>query len=224
MKKTTFLVLTMLFTFQFHSSAQFLTGFGIKGGVTLSNQKFDYKSGFDLDLKNITGFNGSVFAEFLNSKTINLYAETGYDRRGYILNVIRTDEFGNTIGEYDVKNITNYIFASVGAKLKFPTKFVTPYILLGPRLDFYLGYNVSSTNYPEFFSDNVVLDDFKKIMFDLGAGVGIEFNRLLPYRIFIEANYYPGIITSYSNQYLNVWEHSFNFKLGINFIKDKKRK
>lgn len=223
MKKTAFLVLTVLFTCQLHTSAQFISGFGIKGGVTFSNQKFDYTNGLDLDIKYLTGFNGSLFAEFLNNKTVNLYAETGYDRKGFMINIIRTDEFGNKIGEYNVKNIGNYIFASVGAKLKFPTRHITPYISLGPRLDFYLGGNVSSPEFQELWSHSI-LDDFKKVMLDLGAGVGIEFNRLFPYRTFIEANYHPGIITSFSNQYLNVWGHSFNIKLGINFIKGNKKK
>ena len=60
-------------------------------------------------------------------------------------------------------------------------------------------------------------------MFDFSFGAGIQFNRLLPYRTFIEANYNPGIITSFSNSNLDVWEHSFNIKIGINFIKDKKK-
>jgi hypothetical protein len=224
MKKITFLIAAILITFNLRTSAQFISGFGIKGGVTFSNQKLDYKSfNLNLDVKYITGFNGSIFAEFLNSKTVNLFAETGYDRRGFIFNIIRTDEFGNEIGQYDIKNATNYIFVSTGAKLKFLTKHFTPYILLGPRLNFYIGYNVTSSDESFVSYENPVLEDFKKIMLDLGAGFGIEFNRLLPYKTFIEANYYPGIITSYSNQYLDVWEHSINIKLGINFIKDKKK-
>ena len=225
MKKITFLIAALLVTLQLHTSAQFISGFGIKGGVTFSNQKLDYKSfNLNLDVKYITGFNGSIFAEFMNSRTVNLFAETGYDRRGFIMNIIRTDEFGNQIGEYNIKNATNYIFVSAGAKLKFPTKHVTPYILLEPRLNFYLGYSVTSQDESLVSNENPVLEDFKKTMLDIGAGAGIEFNHLLPYRTFIEANYFPGIITSYSNQYLDVWEHSINIKLGINFIKDKKKK
>ncbi len=40
MKKITFLITALLVTFQLHTSAQFISGFGIKGGVTFSNQKF----------------------------------------------------------------------------------------------------------------------------------------------------------------------------------------
>jgi hypothetical protein len=223
MKNIAFLVLCVLFIYPHNTSSQFLTGLGVKGGITFSNDKFIYEIGYNLDAEYLTGFNGSLFAEFLNNKTVNLFAETGYDRRGFSFNIIRTDEFGNQIGEYDVKNIANYIFVSAGAKLKFPIKPVTPYILLGPRLDFYLGYNVSSPEHQELWNNVSVLDDFKKIMLDFGGGAGIEFNQLLPFRTFIEANYYPGIITSFSNQYLDVWEHSFNIKVGINFIKDKKK-
>ena len=223
MKKITFLVLCVLFIYPHNTSSQFLTGFGVKGGLTFSNQRQDFRFNIKIDNSFIPGFNGSVFGEFLDNKTFNLFAEAGYDRRGYILNVIRTDEFGNKIGEYEVKNSTNYIFTSLGTKLKFPSKYVAPYILLAPRLDFYLGYNVTSSEYSEFWTENTLLEEFKKVMFDFSFGAGIQFNRLLPYRTFIEANYNPGIITSFSNSNLDVWEHSFNIKIGINFIKDKKK-
>jgi len=224
MKKITFLVLCVLFIYPHNTYSQFLTGFGLKGGLTFSNQRHDFKNNFKIDNSFILGFNGSVFGEFLDNKTFNLFAEAGYDRRGYILNVIRTDEFGNKIGEYNVKNNTNYIFTSLGTKLNFPSKYVTPYILLAPRLDFYLGYNTVSPEYPEFWTENSLLEEFKKVMFDLSFGAGIQFNHLLPFRTFIEANYNPGIITSFSSNNLDVWEHSINIKVGINFIKDKKKK
>lgn len=224
MKKIIFLVLCVLFIYPHNTSSQFLTGLGIKGGITFSNQRQDFKFNVIIDNSFILGFNGSVFGEFLDNKTFNLFAEAGYDRRGYIFNITKTDEFGNKIGEYEVKNSTNYIFTSLGTRLKFPSKYVTPYILLAPRLDFYLGYNVTSTEYSEFWTENALLEEFKNVMFDFSFGAGIQFNRLLPYRTFIEANYNPGIITSFSNSNLDVWEHSFNIKVGINFIKDKKKK
>jgi hypothetical protein len=223
MKKMFFLALTVLFTYSQFTSAQFLIGFGIKGGVTLSDQTHDYSYNFKLDTKLKSGFNASLYGEFLDNNVLNLILETGYDQRGFILPIIRTDEFGNTIGEYEHKFRTNYIFASLGAKLKYKSKYLTPYLLIQPKIDFYLGYDQKfPDDSPKF--DYFVLEDFKKVMFGVGIGAGVEFNRLLPYKVFIEANYNPGLITSYSSANLKVKENSFNFKAGINFVKDKKKK
>jgi hypothetical protein len=230
MKKIIFLVLSLLFIFPHITTAQFVSGFGIKGGVTFGYQIHEYSTNFSLDKNNILGFNGSIFGEFLNNRIFNLYAETGYDQRGYALSFIKTDEFGNTIGEDELKYRTHYIFTTFGAKLKYRSKHITPYILIQPRINFYLGY---SQKLPDGFMefDNFILEDYKKVMFDIGIGAGIEFNRLLPFITSVEANYFPELITSYSSGILDVGsgilkvkEHSFNFKLGINFIKEKQKK
>lgn len=222
MKKIIFLALTVLLTHTQITSSQFLTGFGIKGGVTLSDQTHDYILHPKLDTKLKSGFNASLYSEFLNNNLLNLILETGYDQRGFILPIIRTDEFGNTIGEYEYKYRTHYIFISLGAKLKYKSKYLTPYLLMQQKIDFYLGYNQKLPDDSPTF-DYFVLEDFKKVLFGVGIGAGIEFNRLLTYKVFIEGNYNPGLITSYSNANLKVKEYSFNFKAGINFIKEKKK-
>lgn len=227
MKKITFLVLSSLFMFPQFTSAQFLTGFGIKAGATLSNQKYDYSINIDLDTKLKPGFNASLFAEFLDSRYFNLILESGYDQRGYILNIPRVDEFGNPIGNSEYKDRTDYIFAALGAKLKYKSRLFTPYLQLQPRVSFYLGYNTTfPDDVPEQIKNlgNPILEDFKKTMFDVGIGAGVEFNRLLPYKVFIEANYNPGLINSFGNSFVKVKEYSFNFKAGINFIKEKQKK
>jgi hypothetical protein len=223
MKKITFLVLCVLFIYPHNTSSQFLTGFGVKGGITFSNQKHDYTNWLNIENHYVQGFNGSVFGEFLNNKVVNLYSEIGYDQRGYAIPILRTDEFGNPIGEVEFKYKTHYIFVTLGAKLKHASKYFTPYLLFQPRINFYLNYTQKPPeDWPEI--ESPVLRDFKNVMFDAGIGAGVELNRLLPFKVFFEGSYFPGIITSYSTGYLNVKEYSFNFKIGINFIKDKKKK
>jgi len=227
MKKIIFLVLSTLFLFPHLTTAQYISGFGVKAGATLSNQKYDYSLNIDLDTKLKPGFNASLFAEFLDHRNFNLILESGYDQRGFIHSVTRTDEFGNIIGESDYKYRTDYIFASFGAKLKYKSRLLTPYLLLQPRLNFYLGYGAKyPDDTPEQIKNlgNPALEDFKKTMFDIGFGAGVEFNRLLPYKVFIEANYNPGLINSFGNSFVKVKEYSFNFKAGINFIKEKQKK
>jgi hypothetical protein len=223
MKKIIFLVLCVLFIYPHNTSSQFLTSFGIKGGITFSNQKFSYNVSIpEEEHKLMTGFNASLFLNFFNHKYFGLTTESGFEQRGYVWAAHPYNEFGNPLGEVDYGFRTNYIFVQLGPKIKLPGKKVTPYIMLMPRISFYLGnkliYPDNTTVIPNY------LDDFKKVMFDAGIGAGIELNSLLPFKISIEANYYPGVITSFSSSYLDVWEHSFNIKVGINFIKDKKKK
>ena len=100
MKKIFFLVLSILLVYTQLTSAQLLTGFGIKGGMTFSNQKHDFSNGLDFENNFIHGFSGSIFGEFLNYNNFNLILETGYEQRGYGMPLIRTDEFGNVIGKF----------------------------------------------------------------------------------------------------------------------------
>ncbi len=228
MKKIIFLVLSSLFMFPPFTSAQFISGFGVKAGATLSNQNYDYSINYiNIDTKLKPGFNASLFTEFLNCNYFNLTLESGYDQRGYILLIPRVDEFGNPIGTSEYKNRTDYIFTALGAKLKYKSRLLTPYLQLQPRVSFYLGYN---TIFPDDVPEQIknlgdpILEGFKKTMFDVGFGAGLEFNRLLPYKVFIEANYNPGLINSFGNSFVKVKEYSFNFKAGINFIKEKQKK
>ena len=226
MKKIMFLVLCSLFLFPHFTTAQFISGFGVKAGVTASNFSHTFSNSLDLKTKFKTGLTASIFGEFINSKYFNLVVETGYDQRGYVMVIDRTDEFGNPLGEANYGFRTDYIFTGIGGKFKYKSSAVTPYLLLLPRVDFYLGWKFSPPDdWPagqEY--EEPVLEQFKKTMFGVGIGAGVEFNRLLPYKVFIEANYNPGLINSFGNSFVKVKEYSFNFKAGINFIKEKQKK
>ena len=143
MKKIIFLILSAVLLYPHSTPAQFITGFGIKGGVTLSDQNYSYSINVaEAEHKFKIGFNGGIFAEFLNTRNFNLIAETGYDQRGYVYVAKPTNEFGEPLEEVDIGYRTNYIYAALGAKLKYKSKSVTPYFHLLPRIDFYLGHNI----------------------------------------------------------------------------------
>lgn len=215
--------------FSYVSYSQFLTGFGIKGGVTLAEQDFDYSNN-DLyfDPKPIIGFNASVFAEVINDKHFSLLADLGYEQRGNSFEIIRSDEFGNEIGRYDQFNRTHYISIGALARIRHQGKSITPYFLLGPRLDLYLGYNISYSDnydYPENLvgggGENKLYEDTKNINYSVNFGAGLQFEKLLPFPTMIELNYAPLINSSYNNSLVIVKDQYVNLKLGISFIKKK---
>ncbi len=205
------------------SYSQFLSGLGIKAGSTFSNQKYDYKK-FDYkpETKYLFGFNGSLYAEFLQNKNFNVILESGFEQRGYTLVTKPTDEFGNPLPDMNVYERTNYFTSGLLLKIKAPGSKISPYIILGPKLDVLLGYSIKPEDESTtLYGFDYPVNEFKKINYSLNLGAGIEFNKLLPFKTFVELNYSPPLNTSYNSEWLEVKEHYFNVKLGINFIKDK---
>lgn len=208
------------------SYSQFISNIGVKAGVTFSQQDHRDSSGymwFENDAS--WGLNGSLFMEFLSSKHFNMVFEPGYEQRGYAFEVINTDEFGNEIGRYNVRNITHYITTGLLGKLKFPGKNISSYFTAGPRLDVYLGYNISAKDTLWSSFPNSTLENFKKVNYGITIGTGIELTFIKRFRPFIEANYSPRIAESYNHRGFNVKEHYFNIKAGIyifDFGKSKK--
>jgi hypothetical protein len=148
--------------------------------------------------------------------------ETGFEQRGYTYVSKPTDEFGNPLPDMDIYERTSYFTSGILIKIKTQINNVTPYLLIGPKLDILLGYSVKSEDEnTTLFGFEEPLDQFKKINYSLNLGAGIEFNHLFPYKTFIEINYSPPINSSYNGPFLMVKEHYFNIKAGINFIKEK---
>ena len=227
MKNLIAATLSLFSLFASTSYTQFLTGFGVKGGVTFSNQDHKFKQvDFNFETKNIIGFNGGIYAEMLNSSVFNLVTDVGYEQRGYIWEMIRTDEFGNEIAREDIKERTHYITAGFLGKIKYKSKIITPYLIVGPKIDFYLDYTIDSPELaPGFYvTEDPVLEQSKKINYSMNLGAGLEFEKLLSFKTLVEFNYSPPINTSFNNAYLEVKEHYFNIKLGINFIKEKTKR
>jgi hypothetical protein len=214
----------------FSVNSQFLTGFGVKGGVTFGMQQMEFKPGVDYMQRPIIGFNAGFFAEMLSSNTLNLVLESGYEQRGHILEIIKTDEFGTELGTADFRYRTHYVTIGALGKINYETKSISPYLIIGPRLDLYLGYNVTFHNisippeHEEAFTKSEVHEQTKSVNYSLNLGAGLQFEKLLPFKTLIEFNYSPAINSSLNNQAWLIKDHYFNFKLGINFIKEKTKK
>ncbi|MFI5211584.1 MAG: outer membrane beta-barrel protein [Ignavibacteria bacterium] len=226
MKNTIAAVIFIIMSLPVISYSQFLTGFGIKGGATLSEQKIYLADGSTFyDTKPILGYNASIYAEIINNKAFSLVIEPGYEQRGHSIEFIRTDEFGNELGIDDWFFRTYYITIGALAKIRYSAKSVSPYLIIGPRLDLYLGYNISASN-EEFYPwinemKSPVHEDTKKTNYSLNFGAGMQFEKLFPFITFLEFNYSPAINSSYNNSFIKVKDNYYNLKLGINFIKKK---
>lgn len=229
MKNLIAVITLAFFLLPFSLNSQFITGFGVKGGATFGMQQIEFKQGgLANKYKPNIGFNSGLYAEMLNNKIINIILESGYEQRGHIIELIRTDEFGTEIGTDDFKYKTHYITIGALGKIKYETKRVSPYLIIGPRLDIYLGYKVTYPydifpgDHDEFTS--YIHENTKKINYSLNLGAGLQFEKLLPFKTLVEFNYSPPINSSHNSRGWLVKDHYFNIKLGINFIKEKTKK
>lgn len=226
MKTGRYIFSLTLFLFSISSNAQFLTGFGLKAGSTLSNQNYEFKKfDYDPETKYLLGFNSSLFAEFLNNGNFNIVLESGFEQRGYTYVSKSYDEFGNPLREMDIYERTSYFTTGLLIKIKIPSKKLTPYLLIGPKLDILLGYSVK----PEDENTTLIgfdepLNQFKNENYSLYLGAGIEFNQLFPFKTFLELSFSPPVNSSYNGPGLIVKEYYFSLKAGINFIKQKNEK
>jgi hypothetical protein len=97
------------------------------------------------------------------------------------------------------------------AKLTLPVEPINPYLLIGPRIDFLLGYQSDENVF------NAVYDDFSKTMTGASFAVGVDLKTLLPVAILVEARYNVDFKDSYSTQYLKVRNNSFDIWVGAAF-------
>lgn len=228
MKKLIISAALTLLIFSYNTSSQFLTGFGLKAGATFGMQKFEYTFPVDIKTYPILGYNAGLYCEMLNNKLFNIVVDAGYEQRGHSTEMIKTDEFGNEIGTVDFFSRTHYATIGLLGKIKYETSTVSPYLLIGPRLDLYMGYKLSASD--KEISDllesqkSTMYEDTKKQNYSINFGAGLQFEKLLPFKTLIEFNYSPALNSSYHGEFVTVKDHYFNIKLGVNFIKSKTKK
>ncbi len=188
-------------------NAQLINSYGLKSGLCLANQDWYYTSPFSLDTQNHFGLSIGGFLELFNYSNFNLLIESHYIQKGVIFEITRTDEYGIYIGKFEYNNRVDYLSLPVLGKFAYKLKRSSPYILIGPRIDIFLGYD--SENYDS------VYDEFNSI--DLGGtlGLGYEFNIFGTHSFLVEIRYSPSFTNSYDTEYLTVNNSSFEFLAGI---------
>lgn len=170
------------------STAQAASGtFGIKGGLSFSDQDWDYSETPDLiEPDHLTGVALGVFIDFPLTSFASLRPEALYVRKGNSMDFIRTNDFGEILGTDTYKDRIDYLSLLVTAKIKTPIKFVGDwYVLGGPRLDFKINTN-SDMNSDEW---NLIMDSYKDAVPGLTLGLGMDKQLGTSWGVLLEARY-----------------------------------
>lgn len=163
-----FTLLLMVSTFAVNG--QTLISVGIKGGVAISNQIWEYSMPSvtnRYDFK--AGLNSMLNAEFSLGKHISLSTDLGFIQKGMRLRIEQTDiQFPEGTGEFlNVYTTRNYISFTPHLKANYKVQLLSIYALLGPRIDYFIGQKSEA---PFMF-----VPDQRNAILGISCGIGAEY-------------------------------------------------
>jgi len=226
MKKIIVVLSLLLISFSI-SYSQVVKNFGLKSGITLSNQSWE-----ETHLSNDYVFNASpglyeAFTfDFMDKEFWQLSADIGFYQSA---SKSERSPFPSYIHEANSSfNFKfGFIFVNPVIKLKIPIKSFTPYILFAPRFDYY--YSKFSNNETNYFNIEVnkfiygfnigegVAYNFKKISFFAEYQFMYSFNNIMD-KSFFYGNYYGDS----SNDRLKTNTHVISLGIKYHFVKAEK--
>jgi opacity protein-like surface antigen len=200
------------------ANAQFYKDFGIKAGTSIANQTFTYSDMRDYSSNYKFGFTAGIFKEFQIIQNLKSQVGINYSRKGSLIEVIETDEFGNLTGNKGyVHDNFDFITAELYGKYNFLKSKINPYILAGLRIDFYLSqhifYRDSKGNESE---DEIGIPVTNNKIFGASLGAGVDYQVSKQFSLFLEGTYNPDFTDIY-NGGSTIRGRSFDIRTGIKF-------
>lgn len=198
----------LILLFSSVADARVLEGYGVKTGVVIAEQDFDCAEDFDFDTKNRTGSDIGVYLEWLDIPYFGLLTEVHYVQKGMVEENPRKDEFGHPMSPVRHSNRVDYISIPILAKVTLRTGRVRPYFVLGPRVDFLLGYE------SRILKD--IYDGFEDTNLGGTIGIGVE-RKTKSLNMLFELRYSPDFSNAYKTDLLKVKNNSFEILFGLGF-------
>lgn len=169
MKKLIF-ALFLLFLSAASLQAQIIKNIGFKAGGTISQHKNEYSIGSSPQFPAPRiRVNAGIFGEFFNHPVFSMIGEINYVEKGARTEVFLTDvQHPDGTGEKMYLNIDNDLLNfSILAKARLESAICSPYIYIGPKIDFELNRNEISKT---FYADNL----YNTTRFGYKIGIGTE--------------------------------------------------
>jgi hypothetical protein len=197
---------------------QFISSMGLKAGISLANQTYIFTP-IDYTLKTdlVLGPSAGIFLEALRGKHFSFQSDLTFVTKGsktttesITVNHLENDRIIVNEGNLKISRFY-YLCLSPMARYRMDLDHITPYVFLGPRVDFLVKYKTDS-DYP--------LEEQNKVIPGLTGGLGTEFN-LNTLFIFIEVQYQSDIMPVTGIDPLLVNNNVLLFALGIRYLNVK---
>lgn len=218
MKRVIPVIVIVLLSATLAVEGQFIGGVGLKAGVSLANQSHQITPiDYTLETDPVMGPAAGIFLEAFRGEHFSFQTDLVFVAKGS-----KTNTQSVTINHLDNDNIVvnegdpkvskfYYLTLSPMARYRIELESITPYVLLGPRVDFLLKYETDS-DYP--------LEEQNKVIPGLTGGVGVEYN-LKGLGIFMEFQYQTDAMPVTSKDPLLINNNIFLFTLGIRYLNVK---
>lgn len=228
MKKLSLLVLFLIIfgISNVSQGQQLFPRFGFKGGMSNSTQNVkvtrDSEAPSEYTANYRTGYTFGVFADVLWYKYITVGTGLDFFQKGYKHELIETTEQGVLGPAYIVTN-QNYLIWNVYAKISPPgLESVHPYIIVSPRLDFFLGYKEYTSDFEsipneEVKYENFILENYKSVSPSISFGAGVEIDKIIPYSILVEFMYVPDLFYPYDETRYKAKNTAWSISAGLKF-------
>jgi hypothetical protein len=191
--------------------------YGLKLGLSIANQDWNYTDTADFERKNRTGLDVGGFIEFFNLPYFSLMVELHYIQKGFKTKTVSVNVYDGPVEDslgLEKSPRADYISMPLLAKVRYETDFLTPYLMLGPRFDYLIDYNDEGA----FFSK------FGTFGFGITAALGIDVMALEPINGFLEVRYSPDLVKAYSSSTLTVKNRTIEVLAGVRILASKKEK
>ncbi|MCK4747237.1 MAG: PorT family protein [Bacteroidales bacterium] len=193
---------------------QIPASFGLKGGISLANQSFRITPiDYELETKALSAPALALFVEAFKGNHFSFQMDVGYVVKGsstttqsVTVNHLDNDRIIVNEGDLQVSKF-NYLSLSPMARLRAQKGAITPYVLLGPRIDLLLNYNTGS-DHP--------LEEQNSLVVGLSGGVGLEYSLTMA-GVFAELQYQPDLSPVTNMEPLLINNNSLVFTVGIRF-------
>ena len=218
MKRVSPIIIIILLSATLTVEGQVINSVGLKAGISLANQSHQITP-IDYTLKTdpVIGPAASIFLEMFRGKHFSFQTDLAFVTKGsktttQSITVNHLDNDNIVVNEGDLK-VSNFYYLSVSpmARYRIDMESITPYAMLGPRVDFLLKYKTDS-DYP--------LEEQNKVIPGLTGGLGVEFN-LNELGIFIEFQYQSDLMPVTGKDPLLINNNIFLFTLGIRYLNIK---
>lgn len=221
-KKTTLISLTLIFCLI--SNAQIIDNYGIRIGVGLSSQYWNYKNDKLSDLsqwKDIKpGLTVYLNAEKLLNNYISIRPEFGYIQKGFTEDIELMNDKAEPIGPNKSSATLHNLSINLATKIiPLQSKF-KPYFIAGFRGDILVGYKdfIIESQGAEFGLYKEILDDYNKFVLSGLIGIGLDCNGLL----YVDLEFNPAITKNLDNSLLSIRDIYFGLTIGLNINALKK--
>lgn len=214
MKSKMYLIYIILI-FASSSFGQFITGYGMKFGMVLSQQKFQGNqlsqvppSTFN-DLDTRTGPIMGIFLEFYEKHLFNLYSEINYHQRGAErdFELVTVEQPEGTGKNYTLDILMHEcIELNLAGKFTYRQEFINFYFLMGPTLNFLIKNKITA-----FF----IPDEINKTTPGVLIGSGFELPKLISSNLIFEVRYNFDISTAAENKKLKMKYQIWELLMGI---------